>query len=356
MSGSSGRGPTMDMSPRSTLKSCGSSSILVRRSQRPSGNTLGSFCPVIRLAGPGGQTAIVRSLNMVKAEPSRPTRRARYSTGPGLVSRMARAARPSTGATSARPSPASTTSMRRLAMAMDTSHGHENLGGVHAAAVAPRLGADAECLERAGMRISAQLGLITRHGGDLRLERLADVHPRVGNEAAREGPLRAAGGVERVHGADAILGRAGGDERGLEEQLVVTIDVAAVLTIDQIGPKAADQLLERRHDVGERDRVESLIGEAEVLDFAQPERLRRAGGVLRLADPARSVAERFALAGDRPIDLVSRASMERDGAAAPQYFVVRVRGDDQDPTRRRRAHRRWSRLSRSTADRSGPGL
>ena len=37
-----GRGPTRDMSPRSTLISCGSSSRLVRRSHAPSGVTRGS--------------------------------------------------------------------------------------------------------------------------------------------------------------------------------------------------------------------------------------------------------------------------------------------------------------------------
>ena len=41
-SGRSGRGPTIDMSPRSTFQSCGSSSTFDRRSSLPSGVRRGS--------------------------------------------------------------------------------------------------------------------------------------------------------------------------------------------------------------------------------------------------------------------------------------------------------------------------
>src|SRR5438067_679259 len=246
MSGSSGRGPTIDMSPRSTLKSCGSSSILVRRNRAPSGNTRGSSCPVMRLARPGRRWCMVRSLYMVKGAPARPTRRARYSTGPGLARRIPSAAIASTGATSARPTPESTTSRRRLTMAVDLPHGHEHFRGLHAALLPPSLGAIAQGLERSRVRIGAQLGLVARHRGDLGLERLADVHPGIRHEAAREGPLSAARGVERVHGPDTILRRSRCDEGRLEEQLVVAIDVATVLAVDHVGPELAHDLLEQR--------------------------------------------------------------------------------------------------------------
>ena len=41
--GSGGRGPTSDMSPRSTFQNCGSSSRLVFRRNRPGGVMRGSF-------------------------------------------------------------------------------------------------------------------------------------------------------------------------------------------------------------------------------------------------------------------------------------------------------------------------
>src|SRR5437588_1177567 len=333
MSGSSGRGPTIDMSPRSTLKSCGSSSILVRRNRAPSGNTRGSSCPVMRLARPGRRWCMVRSLYMVKGAPARPTRRARYSTGPGLARRIPSAAIASTGATSARPTPESTTSRRRLTMAVDLPHGHEHFRGLHAALVPPSLGAIAQGLERSRVRIGAQLAFITFHRGDLGLERLYDVHPDIRHEAAGEGPLRAARGVERVHGSDAILRRSRRDEGGFEEQLVVAIDVATVLTIDDVGSQLADHLLERRDDIREGDGIEPLIGKAEQTDRAHPERVGGPLHVLRLADPARAVAERLSLAGDGGVHLAPRARVQRDGAAAAQHFVVGMGGDHQDSLR-----------------------
>src|SRR5438105_13810259 len=231
MSGSSGRGPTIDMSPRSTLKSCGSSSILVRRNRAPSGKTRGSSCPVMRLAAAGRRWCMVRSLYMVKGAPARPTRRALYSTGPGLARRMPSAASASTGATSARPRAASTMSSRRFAMAARPADGEEHLRRFQAGLVAPRLGAVAERLERAGVWIRPDLALVARHGGDLGLERLGDIHPCVGHEAARVGPFGAARGIERIDRANALLGGTRGDERGLEQQLVVAVHVPAVLTI-----------------------------------------------------------------------------------------------------------------------------
>jgi len=93
------------------------------------------------------------------------------------------------------------------------------------------------------------------------------------------------------------------------------------------------QARERRDDVGERHRVEPLIGEPEHADVAHAERAGGATNVLRLTDALGSVAERLAFAGNGRVHLVPRADMQRDRAAAPQHFVVGVGGDHQDPTR-----------------------
>src|SRR5207248_6584254 len=144
---------------------------------------------------------------------------------------MASAAKASTGATSARPTAASTMSSRRFTIAARPAHGEKHLRRLEAGLIAPGPGPVTKCIERARVRIGPDLALVARHGGDLGLERLGDVHPRVGHEAAWVGPLRAARGIERVHRADAVLGGTRGDERGLEQQLVVAVHVPAVLAI-----------------------------------------------------------------------------------------------------------------------------
>src|SRR5213593_2218261 len=114
MDGSSGRGPTKDISPLRMLKSCGSSSILYRRSSAPKGKTRGSFLAVIVLAKAPHCVCMVRNLYMVKSFPLRPTRRALYTLGPGLARRMPTATRPSSGATTTSAIKETTISKRRL--------------------------------------------------------------------------------------------------------------------------------------------------------------------------------------------------------------------------------------------------
>src|ERR1051325_11135553 len=321
MSGALGTGTTSDMTPRSTVKSCGSSSSLVRRNRAPSGKTRGSSCPVIRLACRGWRWCMVRSLYMVKHVPVRPTRRARYSTGPGLARRMPSAASASTGATSARPRAASTMSSRRFTIAARPAIGEEHLRRLQAGLVAPGLGAVAERVERAGVRIGPHLALVAGHGGDLGFERRGDIHPRVGNEAARIRPFRAARGIEGVDRADAMLGGTGGGERGLEQQLVVAVPSPAVLAIHDVGMELLHEARQRRDDVGERHRVEPLVGEPEHADVVYAEGAGRATDMLRLTDAPRPVAQRLAFTGNGGVHLVSRADMQRDRAAAPQHFV-----------------------------------
>src|SRR5438309_10924069 len=94
---------------------------------------------------------------MVKAAPLRPTRRARYSTGPGLDRRMPTAAAARSGAASATPSSPSARSSGRLTMAVDAPHGHEHFRSLHAVLVPPGDGPVAQGIERAGMRRGTEL-------------------------------------------------------------------------------------------------------------------------------------------------------------------------------------------------------
>src|SRR2546421_3957375 len=147
---------------------------------------------------------------------------------------MPSAATASSGATSATPNAASTRSSRRLAMAVDAANGHEHLGGLHAALIAPRFGPVAQRVERAWMRIGTNLALVAGHRRELGVEGGRDVDPRVRDEAAWVRPLSAARGVERVDGPDAVFRRPRRDEGRLEQQLVIAIHVTAVLTVDDV--------------------------------------------------------------------------------------------------------------------------
>src|SRR5439155_654145 len=162
MAGSSGRGPTSDISPRSTFQSWGSSSTFTARSHAPNGNTRGSRGPVMRLESERRRRCIVRSLNMMNGRRSRPTRSARYRTGP-----------------------------------------------------------------------------------------------------AGEPPFGAAGGGVGVHRFDARLGGPGGDGHGLEQDLVIAVDVAAVLAVDDLRLHLPDDALEWCDDLGEGEGVEPLVRKAE---------------------------------------------------------------------------------------------
>src|SRR5690348_10347815 len=212
--------------------SCGSSSSFTARSQAPSGNTLGSFAPVIRLASERRRACMVRSLYIMNGRPPRPTRSARNSTGPGLARRIPTAASASSGAVTTSARPASSASTRRLTVMQRAPDGHEYFRRIEALLVAPGAGTVAQRLERARVRVGAQLALVARHRRDLLLERGRDVHPRVGREAPRKGPFGARGGVERIDGLDALLGRTRGHQNRLEQNLVVAVHVPPVLTVD----------------------------------------------------------------------------------------------------------------------------
>src|SRR5206468_12234361 len=92
----------------------------------------------MRLESERRRRCIVRSLNMMNGRRSRPTRSARYRTGPADDRRMPTAARATSGAVTTAASAASTTSTRRLATAQRATDGDEYLGGVQTLLVAPR--------------------------------------------------------------------------------------------------------------------------------------------------------------------------------------------------------------------------
>ena len=104
----SGRGPTRLISPRSTFKSWGNSSMLYLRSRRPIGVMRGSL--VTLKTGPAisfkvassclrcsASLAMERNLIMVKGCPFNPQRCCRKRIGPGEVRRMAMAAKRKAG-------------------------------------------------------------------------------------------------------------------------------------------------------------------------------------------------------------------------------------------------------------------
>src|SRR6266550_1992220 len=333
----SGSGPTSAISPRSTFQSWGSSSTFTARSHAPNGNTRGSRAPVMRLESERRRRCIVRSLNMMNGRRSRPTRSARYRTGPADDRRMPTAARATSGAATTAASAASTTSTRRLATAQRATHGHEHLGGLQTLLVTPRPGTVAQRLERAGVRIRPQLALVARHRGQLLLECRRDVHPGVGHEATGKPPFGAAGGVVGVHRLDRRLGSPGGDEHGLEQDLVIAVDVAPVLAVDDLWLHFPDDALERRDDLGEGESVEPQVRKAERAEIGDAEDVSSAAHVLGLADPGGSVAEGFSLADDHRRYGIARFHMQRDRTPAPQELVIGMGGDHQHPLRHARA-------------------
>src|SRR5256884_7119702 len=85
---------------------------------------------------------------------------------------------------------------------------------------------------------------------------------------------------------------------GLEQDLVIAVDVAPVLAVDDLRLHFPDDALERRDDLGEGESVEPLVRKAERAEIGDAEDVGRAAHVLGLADPGGSVAQGFSLAGD----------------------------------------------------------
>ncbi len=105
---SGGRGPTRLMSPRSTLTSCGNSSIEKRRRCLPTGVTRGSSLILNRTPSDSlrcdscarrrsASVYMVRNFQMVNGRPSLPMRSCLNSAGPGEVQRIRNAAPSSSG-------------------------------------------------------------------------------------------------------------------------------------------------------------------------------------------------------------------------------------------------------------------
>src|SRR5436190_23351623 len=122
-------------------------------------------------------------------------------------------------------------SNRRFTMLQSSADGHEDFRGLEALLIAPGERPVAQRVERARMRIGTDFARVAGHCGELDVERRGDIHPRIGGERARIGPLGAAGGVEGVDRAHPARGWTRSDERGLKQHLVIAVDVAAPLAI-----------------------------------------------------------------------------------------------------------------------------
>ncbi len=103
-------------------------------------------------------------------------------------------------------------------------------------------------------------------------------------------------------------------------------------------------------EVDERQGVEPLIGEAQLVSLLHPQRLGGAADVFGLPDAPWPVPERLPLAGDHGRHLVARPGVQRGGAAAAEHLVIRVRRNDQHAlTHGSRPQRRCRRTTSSTA-------
>src|SRR5438093_10849582 len=154
---------------------------------------------------------------------------------------MPTAAHKKTDARTTRAVAAPSRAKRRLAISRNPPHGHENLRGVDTDLVAERPGPVLQSLERAWVRVLAQLAHIAGHRLELGLQGPGNINPGIRNERPGVSPLRAAGRVEGVDGVDEVLRRPGGDQGRLEEKMVIAVDVAAILAIDNPRPHLLDQ-------------------------------------------------------------------------------------------------------------------
>src|SRR6266436_680723 len=96
------------------------------------------------------------------------------------------------------------------------------------------------------------------------------------NEGPRIGPLGAAGSVEGVDELDEVLCRSSRHEEGLEHEVMVPVHVSSVLPIDDLWAHFANDWLNAADHLGQVDRIQTLIREAEQADVLHAEASRRA--------------------------------------------------------------------------------
>ena len=128
-------------------------------------------------------------------------------------------------------------------------------------------------------------------------------------------------------------GRTNRDERGLEDEPVIHVEISGVWYEEDLGVDVLDDLGERRVQPRVRNRIEERGGEPVEEDrLANPERTIRLHGLSPHA-LHRCLVEhrRLAASDDAHIDLVPFLAEPRHGGARPEYLVVRMRRDDQEP-------------------------
>ena len=84
-----------------------------------------------------------------------------------------------------------------------------------------------------------------------------------GMKRPRIGPLGAAGGLEGEDRAQPGDHRPRGHEGRLKQDVVVAVDIAAVLTVDDLRLESCHGFFQRRNQLDKAQGVEPLIGEAQ---------------------------------------------------------------------------------------------
>src|SRR5207302_8757503 len=129
-------------------------------------------------------------------------------------------------------------------------------------------------------------------------------------------------GVESVDGLDGALRGSSRHQHGLEDQLMVPVDIAAELSVDDLRLYLSHNLLEAADDIGERVGVQSLVGERQRAHVLDAEDVGGLVDVGTLPDTSRTVAKGLALADDHRGHSSAGASVPRHRTTAPQQLVV----------------------------------
>src|SRR5690348_13718528 len=106
-------------------------------------------------------------------------------------------------------------------------------------------------------------------------------------------PLRAARGVECVNRLYEIFCRSRGDVGRLKNELMISIDVTAVLAVYDLRSYFADDGNQTLDDVRERNRVQALIGKTEDSQILDPQFLSGRFRVRGLPHASRAISKRL---------------------------------------------------------------
>ena len=129
---------------------------------------------------------------------------------------------------------------------------------------------------------------------------------------------------------DPRLERPGGDRHRLGDDLVVPVEVAVEMRVDELWTGLVHLLFQRRDQVSQGEGLEMLIGKPEEFDRGESDDLGRLSGVIRQANLAPLVANALALADDQRVDGVAIQGVAPKSAAWTENLVVGMRGNHED--------------------------